>query len=233
METNNTVTYCGSVTKKEALIPLETNILEDTWVAEANFPYANYYGQVPTKPKPNSIFLFTENFYSLEEVLWFSNELSICTAEKINVASAFIEYQKKQFPAIRVKNFPDYEQIKNLQNCLNSQGVLFSKRVPFVSEIKVVINKCFVLEKLKENIFLDKVEENKGYFTTSVKIDRKNFDSLYEKVRNNSDCPIFDAVPGGFIMDSASVDFIRIYSEHTDLELLKCIQQEFSRMGIK
>ena len=58
MKTNKTVTYCGSITKKESLIPLESHILENTWVAEANFPYANYYGQVPAKPKPNSLFLF-------------------------------------------------------------------------------------------------------------------------------------------------------------------------------
>ena len=191
METNNTVNYCGSITKKEALVPLETNIKKDTWVAEANFPYANYYGHVPTKPKPNSIFLFTEQFYSLEEVLRFSKELTICAEKKINVASASIEHNKKQFPAIRVKNFPDYEQIKNLQDCLVNQGVVFSKRIPFVSEIKAVINKCFVLEKMEENIFMDKMEDNKGYITTEAKIDRTNFDRLFDKVRNNSECPIF------------------------------------------
>lgn len=232
MKTNKTVKYCGSITKKESLVPLDSHILENTWVAEANFPYANYYGQVPSKPKPNSLFLFTDRFYSLEEVLWFSNGFDTCYAERLNVASAVLEFQSKQHPAIRLKNFPDYEQIHLLQNCLIQQGIVFSKKTPLVTETIAVINKCFELEEADEGIYIDKVEENKGYITTQKKIDRKNFEKLIFKIRNNSNCPLFDAVPGGFIINSRSVDFIRIFSENLNIDLLKCINRQLLKFSI-
>ena len=201
-------------------------------MAEANFPYANYYGQVPAKPKPNSLFLFTERFYSLEEVLWFSNGFDSCYAEKINVASAVLEFHNKQHPAIRLKNFPDYEQLQLLQNCLIKQGIIFSKKIPLVTETKAVIHKCFELEEIEEGLYFDKLEDHKAYITTQKKIDRGNFDELILKLRNNSNCAFFDAVPGGFIINSRSVDFIRIFSENMDIELLRCIKNQMNKFKL-
>lgn len=231
MNTHNTLTYCGSITKKESLVPLNSHILENTWVAEANFPYANYYGQIPSKPKPNSIFLFTERFYSLEEVLWFSNGFDACYAKQLNVASAILEFHDKQHPAIRLKNFPDYEQLHLLQKCLAQQGIIFSKKIPLVTETRAVINKCFELEEIEAGFYFDKLEKNKGYFTAQKMIDRNKFEDLIFTIRNNSNCSLFDAVPGGFIINSHSVDFIRVFSENLDLELLKCIKNQIVKFN--
>lgn len=232
MNTYNTLTFCGSITKKENLVSLKSNILEDTWVAEANFPYANYYGQIPSKPKPNSLFLFTDRYYSLEEVLWFSNGFDTFYTEKLNVASALLEFQNKQHPAIRLKNFPDYKHLHLLQKWLVQQGIVFSKKTPLVTATKAVINKCFELQELEEGIFLDKLEDNKGYITFEKKIDRKNFEELLFKIRNNSNCSFFDAAPGGFIINSHSVDFIRIFSENLNLELLNCIKYQVIKFNL-
>jgi hypothetical protein len=230
METNKTFTFCGSIIKKESLIPINSHILEHTWVAEANFPYANYYGHVPVKPKPNSLFLFTDWFYSLEEVLWMANGFDACYAgDDLNVASAVVEFQNKQYPAIRVKNFPDYEQLKNLQECLLQQGIIFSKKTPLVIETKATINKCFKVREVEEGIYIDVKEDHKGYIVSKSKINRKNFEELFLKIRNNSVCPFYDAVPGGFIIGSRSVDIIRVFSEKLDIELLKCIRKEISK----
>ena len=49
----NLVNLSGSICKNEVLTPLTSNILGHTFVCEATSPYANYYGQVPQKPKPN------------------------------------------------------------------------------------------------------------------------------------------------------------------------------------
>ena len=226
MRTKNLIKVCGSITKTESLIPIQSNILEDTWVAEANLPYAHYYGHMPEKAKPNSLFLFTERFYSLEEVLRFPHGIDRCYTEELNIASATLEHQNKQYPAIRIKNFPDYEHLHLLQNCLALQGVLFAKKVHFITEVKAVISKCFELEELDEGIYLDQTEENKGYLFVQKRIDRDNFDKLILKIKNNSNCRFFDAVPGGFIMNSKSTDMVRIFSEGLDLELLKCIKYQ-------
>jgi len=232
MKTNKTKKYCGSITKMESLIPLDSHILKNTWVAEANFPYANYYGQIPSKPKPNSIFLFTDRYYSLEEVLWFSNGFDSCYSNNLNIASAVLEFQNKQHPAIRLKNFPDYEQLYLLQNCLINQGIVFSKKTPLVIETRAIISKCFDLEEIEEGIYIDNIEANKGYITSKNKLDRKNFEKLFSKIRNNSNCSFFDAVPGGFIINSRSVDFIRVFSENLDNELLRCIKKQLAKFSV-
>ena len=100
----------------------------------------------------------------------------------------------------------------------------FSKKTPLVTEIRAVINKCFELELLEEDIYIDSAEKHKGYITVHNKIDRNNFDKLMFKIRNNSNCSFYDAVPGGFIIKNQSVDFVRIYSEKINLELLKCLK---------
>ena len=68
MKTKETIQVCGTVTKTESLAEIKWNILENTCVAEANNPYTNYYGQVPQKPTPNTLFLFTTQFYFLDEI---------------------------------------------------------------------------------------------------------------------------------------------------------------------
>ena len=227
MKTDKIIKVCGSITKKESLIPINSNILEHSWVAEANLPYANYYGQVPGKAKSNSLFLFTDRFYSLEEVLRFSQGIDNCYTDKLNVASATLEFQNRQFPAIRIKNFPDYKHLHLLQNCYVQQGVLFAQKVHLITEVIAVISKCFELKKLDEGIYLDMVEENKGYLFTEKRIDRDNFEKVIVNIKNNSNCKLFDAVPGGFIINSQSKDIIRIFSEQLTLEVLRCIKYQF------
>ncbi len=232
MKTDETIKVCGSITKKESLIPVNSNILEHSWVAEANLPYANYYGQVPGKAKSNSLFLFTDRFYSLEEVLRFSQGIDDCYTENLYTASATLEFRNRQFPAIRIKNFPDYKHLHLLQNCYAQQGVLFAQKIHFITEVNAVINKCFELKKLDEGIYLDMVEENKGYLFTEKRIDRDNFEKVIVNIRNNSNCRFFDAVPGGFIINSQSKDIIRIFSEQLTLEVLRCIKYQFQNNKI-
>lgn len=224
MKTKNILNVCGSITKKESLVPVTSNILEHTWVEEANLPYANYYGQVPEKPKSNSLFLFTSKYYSLEEILYSVQNITSCFNLKLNVASATLEINNKQYPAIRVKNFPDYKQLHLLQKCFMQQGILWAQKIHLITEAKAIINKCFELEQIEENIYIDLVEENKGYIFIENYIDRNNFDQTILKIKRNSNCMFFDAVPGGLIIDSQSKNIVRIFSEHLKHELLRCIK---------
>ena len=89
MKPEKTLKVCGSITKKEPLAPITSNILEHTVVAEANMPYSNYYGRVPDKPQPNSLFLFTERFYTLEEALRLTQNIDICAKNQVNTAVQF------------------------------------------------------------------------------------------------------------------------------------------------
>ncbi len=226
METGKILKVCGSVIKKESLAFLTHSILANTTVAEASQPYANYYGQVPEKPKPNSLFLLTLNAYTLEETLRFTQNIDICSKNMVNAASAVIQSSKVWLPAIRIRNFPDYQNIKMLQECYQSQGIEFIKRSIHKKDPLIKVNKCFTLKDAGDGYFFDMDEENEGYFTVPWYPDISRFEALLRDVRNNSSCSLFDAAYGGFIINGKVIDMIRIYSGQMNLELLKCIRQE-------
>lgn len=227
----NQVILSGSIAKKETLVPIEANILENTFVTEAASPYANYYGSLPQKPKPNSLFFHTQKFFFLEEILSFSKHLEKYLLEKINIASSYIEYNNKQYPAIRIKNFPDYSQLAVLQQCLILQDVELTPRLNIKGEVKVRINKLFDLNKIETDIYMDINEENKGYIMLEQKILPENFDEVTSKVKNNTECKLFDVVQGEVLMNGEVREIIRIFAEGLDVQLLKCLKNRFKKLG--
>lgn len=229
MNSNDILKVCGSITKKESLIKLKDNILPHTVIAEANQPYSNYYGRVPRKAKPNSLFLFTARYYSLEEALRFNQNVDICTENKVDVASAIMQFSGDCSPAIRIRNFPDYENLATLQKCYADLGMKFSRKQNLEPETMVTVNKCFVLRKVEEGIFWDEKEKDEGYILISKYLKYEEFEELMRAVFNNSKCRIFDGAMGGLIIDGKALDIVRVYSEHLDLELLKCVQQEITK----
>ena len=226
MESEKTLKVCGSITKRESLALITSNILEHTVVAEADMPYSNYYGGVPDKPQPNSLFLFTERFYTLEEALRLTQNIDICAKNKVNTASAVFLLQGHHVPAIRIRNFPDYQHLKMLQECYIKLGVKFARKVQLEKEPIVTVSKCFFLENKGDGIFFDKQEKHEGYIILPKRPNLPEFEGLMEKVRNNSDCLFFDAAIGGLIIDGHVQEMMRVYSEHLDLKMLKCIKHE-------
>lgn len=226
MKTGKILKICGSITKKESLDYFTGDMLENSTVAEANQPYSNYYGQVPDKPRPNSLFLFTSEEYSLEECLRFTQSIDICSRNMVNAASAIVYASKTRMPAIRIRNFPDYQHIRMLQQCYLSLGVNFTKRTLFRKEALIKVNKCFKIKAAEEGFFFDLDDENEGYFTIPYAPEMESFEVLLQNIRNNSSCSLFDAAYGGLIINGKVHDIIRIYSGHIDLNMLKCIRKE-------
>jgi hypothetical protein len=226
MESEKTLKVCGSITKKESLALITSNILKNNVIAEADMPYSNYYGRIPDKPQPNSLFLFTEEFYTLEETLRLTQNIDICAKNKVNTASASFFLQGHHVPAIRIRNFPDYQHLKMLQECYIKLGVKFERKVQLEKEAVVTVSKCFFLEDKGNGIFYDKLEKHEGYIILPKRPNLPEFEGLMNKVKNNSDCLFFDAAIGGLIIDGYVHDMMRVYSEHLDLEMLNCIKSE-------
>lgn len=229
MKTDKTITFYGSISKTESLQTIQSNILENTWVAEANLPYSHYYGRTPQKIKPNSLFLFTRYYYPLEEILRFSQNMSGCISNGLNLASAILNFNEQQFFAIRVKNFPDYSHLNQLQECFMQQGVQWMNKINFMNETEVKITKCFELEEANDKIYLDKIEKNKGYIFLENTMNRAHFDDTIKQIKNNSNRIFFDAVPGTFIIKTKTVDVVRIFSEQLKVELLQNLKVEFNK----
>jgi hypothetical protein len=220
---------CGSITKNESLIKLKNNTLNHTCVAEAHMPYANYYGRVPENPQPNSLFLFTRRYYTLEEALRFTQNIEICEKNKVNTAAAFLQFKTHRYPAIRIRNFPDYEHLEMLQKCFMEQGVQFARKIDLEPEAVVTVNKCFFLQEKETGIYLDETEKHEGYIAISRQLNQEDFDTLVHNVWNNGNCRIFDGARGALIIDARVTEIIRVYSEHLDIEQLRCVKNEATK----
>lgn len=223
------LSVCGSITKKESLILITSNILKNSMVAEADQPYSGYYGGIPDKARPNSLFLFTDRYYTLEESLRMTQHIKLCAKNKVNVASAVIQSRNHCLPAIRIRNFPDYQHLEMLQHCYAELGVKFQRKTQVDPEALVSVNKCFFLETAGPGVYLDRTEAHEGYIAVSQYMNWQDFEELIRQVRNNSDCPLFDAAPGGLIMEGRVTDILRIYSHHLDVQLLQVIRKEVDK----
>jgi len=230
MKTINIIETHGSITKRESLSPVDYRILENTCVAEARFPYADYYGKVPQRISPNSLFLFTKQFYTLDEVLKITCNMKefFGYSKKLDVATAIFDFVDHYQYAIRVKDFPDYEHIHWLQTCFTSEGINFSRKVHLLKSARVTGFKEFKIEEANEGIYLDIFNNHKGYIIVPRKINSNEFDEILINLRNNHDCPLFDAAVGSININSESKDMIRIYSENINISLLKCAKKKFT-----
>jgi hypothetical protein len=234
MNTNTTLKIRGSIMKREPLTRFTGAITDNTVIAEANQPYHNYYGRIPDKPQPNSLFLFTERYYTLEEALRFTQNIDICSRNMVNVASAVIQFSGEQYPAIRIRNFPDYQRIGILQECYSRQGMKFARKVNLEKEGLMRVDKCFHVEDVGDGFYMDIDMPNEGYFQMPSYPEIEEFEQLLRNIRNNSQCPFFDAAFGGFIINGKVIDIMRVYSGHLDMDLLHCVRNGTLRwMGSK
>jgi hypothetical protein len=223
----NIVKVCGSIFKEESLSQIRSNVLKNTVVAEANNPYSDYYGRTNFQTTPNSFFLFTSQNYTLDEALHFSQFIDSCYMKDVNIATASLTMMQHRYYAIRVKHFPDYEHIQMLQNCCIKAGIEFDRKVHLAAMARVKVNKCFVLEEADKGIFIDAEEKHKGYIALPHPVSGTVFSEIMHFLKFNRKCKLFDAVQGTMIIDSQSVDIIRVYSENLDVSMLKCISENF------
>jgi hypothetical protein len=231
MKTKQLIQVCGSIIKEESIAPITAHIAKNTCVAEANLPYSDYFGVAPfnMQTKPNSLFLFTVPYYSLQEVLRFARLINLSCMKSLNIAVSVLDFKNDHYPAIRIKNFPDYAMIRKLQECFMEQGVEFAKKVNMGKKALIRTNKCFSLEKVGKNIYIDHLQEKTAYIALPKLIDQKYYSRVIGDIRNNTSYPMFDAARGAIILDAEITDIIRVYSGHLDIEMLKNIQKHFEK----
>lgn len=235
MKPTNIIEAQGSITKNELLTPIDFKILENTFVAEARNPYADYYGEIPQKTASNSLFLFTKQFYPLDDVLKIICEIEefFGITKKLNAATSILDFTDHYHYAIRIKDFPDHEHIHWLQTCYFSEGINFIRKVHMLKSAKITVFKCFKLEKLEEGIYLDKTNNHKGYIIIQRKMNNDEFSDMLVSLRNNNDCKLFEAAIGTINFKSETKYMIRIISENLNVTLLKCIKEWFTKSLLK
>jgi hypothetical protein len=229
MKTESIIHVCGSIIKEESIVPVTTHIADHTVVAEANKPYSEYYGIAPFNmpTKPNSLFLFTTQYYMLEEALRFGSLIDMGCRQNLNIAVSILNFGNEQYPAIRIKHFPDYQKIETLQQCLMEQGVEFARKVHIKDKAVIKTHKCFALDNIGENLYLDHRQNKTGYLALPNLLNKYDYNEVINSIRNNSGIPLFNAERGAIIFNGVVTDIVRIYSEHLDADLLRTIQKQF------
>jgi hypothetical protein len=149
--------------------------------------------------------------------------------QNLNIAVSVLNFTNDHYPAIRIKNFPDYAMIHNLQECFAEQGVEFARKINIGKRAVIRTNKCFSLEEIDKDIFIDHLQEKTAYIALSKLIHQDFFSQMISNIRNNTACTMFDAARGAIILDSEITDIIRIYSDHLEVDMLKRIQDKFEK----
>lgn len=228
----NLIHVNGSITKSVKLKKVEFKINHHTCVAEIIEPYAEYYGRLPYSLEPNSLFLFTKSFCKLNDALEVKDfcKETLGKDRKLDLATAILDFTDHYHYAIRVGDFPDYEHIECLQNCYNEHGIEFCKRVHLTQPVRATVFKQFELEQIEPGIYLDRMNQHKGYIITPYQIDFKLFRDFLVNIRNNVECELFDAVIGTIDINAETLNIIRIYSENLNIKQLNCIQGKFLKL---
>lgn len=235
MKTDQVIEISGSITKEETLIPVNAKILEHSCVAEVQEPYENYYGKIPYSSKPNDLHLFTRKYYKLSEVLKITCDMKefFGYTKALHVGTSILDFKDHYQYSIRISDFPDYNHIHWLQTCYNSKGYGFCKNVHLPINVLSTTSKLFTLYVMGEGIYLDKKDPHKGYIEITRQVSKNEFKDILINIRNNTKCDLFDAAAGSFNIESNTKNIIRVYTENLNMDLLKCIQQQFLKALIR
>lgn len=213
----------GTLTKKEDLVFFETptNIL----AFETAHAYPGYNGVVPQNYNPNSIFLITREAYLTEEVFIHSQNIRKNIEFSFSSAIAYVEYQNKKYPAIRVKDLKNYSIIPELINAYVEQGIHFEKKSslkPFTTIIQV--KKEFCLEPLANECYKDNFDSQMSYFEIPDHMAWEDFEKIISDIKYNNSGMNFDAALSMFYRATRVVFAVRIFKEgltHDDLKVIK------------
>jgi len=216
----------GTISKKENVIFFKnsTNIL----ALETAHAYPGYNGVVPQDYNPNSLFLITKERYYTETIFRVSQNIRKEVNCSFKSAFATIEYQNREYPAIRLKDIKDYNHIPQLLLAYVEKGILFEKKKnlkEFNTLIKVT--KGFYIEPMGKSCYRDLFDSRMFYFEIPDCVKWKDFERMILDIKYNTPGLDFDAALAYFYRATKIVDTVRIFKENISLEELSFIRDKF------
>lgn len=216
----------GNIIKKEDLVLFENpkNIL----AFETAHAYPGYNGVVPQNYNPNSIFLITKEQYLTEEVFVHSQNIRQKVDFSFSSAIAFINYQNKKYPAIRIKDVKNYSFIPELIHAYLEEGIQFEKRRGKDKlNTLIQVKKGFYLEPMDNGCYRDLFDEQMYYIEIPKHLKWDEFEKITMDVKYNNPGLNFDAASSLFYRSKQVVFAVRIYKEGVTEEDLKTLKEQF------
>lgn len=219
----------GKLYKEEILELLQDKILPNTFVLESENPFPGYYQDIPKHTKPNYIYFVINETYNLEFFLRSTQKVKKELDIKFDAAMGEILFMNNTIPVMRIRNLQNYEQIRQIQEVYEKNGLRFklylgntTKELAFI-----MIRKFIPFEKYGEEFYIDGNNKNQAYFSISKKLDWHSFKKITKQVRENIERIDFDASLALIYTEDNITDLVRIYSEKMDIELLTILKKKY------
>ena len=207
----------GNIIKEEKLVAIKDKKLPSTCVLEMEKPFSAYHHELPSESVPGTVFLITTKFYSREDITRATQNIKRYASFEFDAASGQIFIYNDVYSFIRIKDLNDYNAIQS--NFMN-EGISFCKNVTINAIGIIKVKKYFSFEEVNENVFLDNIDKNMGYFKIPDQLTWKLFYKITQNVKNNWDGKQFDAAIGSFYRHLEMVDVVRIFNTEMNSELL-------------
>ncbi|WP_047444357.1 hypothetical protein [Alistipes sp. ZOR0009] len=228
MERRMFVETLGLLTKLEKLVSVNQHIQPNTLLLENTQPYPGYYSQHEVDlEKPRTVFIVTKERYSIDEVLRLMYEARKIFNHQLDATPCKISIFSDSYYAIRVRHLKNFGMVKDFQDFLRGEGVVFLKHRAINDTATLEIQKLFNLEEIIAGVYQDLDESGERYISLSVKLDFGQFVKVTQAVKNNIDENNFDAALAVFYRKNGVVDAVRVFEPFISIHNLEKIRMAY------
>jgi hypothetical protein len=219
----------GYIKKREALSPIESNIIPNTCVLESQDPFPGYHGfNMPDEAEPRSLFFLISNTYSFEDIARRTKKIARQFGYDFNASIGSIYIQPYTYNCIRIKYLASFSLLPSLQELFIEEGVKFLKYKDIQEKGIIVVKKNFLVEEADDGIYRDLENPAKNYIELSEKLSWEKFSNITFTIKNNIIDNNFDAAVGVFYRLSGILDVARIYDRDNSLEKMRILKEMYN-----
>ncbi len=217
----------GGLAKRENLITLNENVMQNTLVLESELPFPGYHGKnLPQDPVPNALFFVTSKIHTIEKVIRATSDIKKYFQHPFDAATGKICIFNDTYGCIRIRGLDSFEHITELQANYIDSGLKFKKKKSIHAPCIIQLKKSFVIETISEGLFKDLEDMSMYYLQIPRQLKWKMFESITQKVKNNMDNANFDAALGSIYYKGVK-DVVRIYAQDIIPERLQSIREKY------
>jgi hypothetical protein len=218
----------GSIIKKEDLVIFENP--NHIMAFETAHAYPGYNGIVPQNYDPNSVFLITKERYLTEDIFMVSQKIKQTVGFDFNAAIAQVEFQKKHFPAIRIKDLKNYSFIPELISKYVEEGIHFEKTKSTKDfNTLIQVTKGFMIDPCEDGYYKDMLDGQMNYFEIPKMLAWEQFEKIVVDIKYNHPELNFDAALSLFYRATRVVFAVRIFKAGWSIEEMKFLKEQFFR----
>lgn len=222
----------GWLTKEEPLASLTADDLDvDFTILESISPFFGYYDDQPKVDKPKYLYFVLDHFYPLEKMTRVLCDLTSFMAHELDVAPGNIFIANEMFYVYRVRNLQHYNQIHQVEDFIEKAGLKLKKGIRRINKQNGIIylNKFLHLLPVSDGFFMEKENQNRGYFKINRNIDWDEFKYITRQVKFNTSLLFFDAARAAFMEKGKITELVRIYRENLTLQNLHDIREIYQK----